>query len=68
MTVATNVKTAQASLESAAAALKTFALSTYDKAQKQSYGQMALQVEKIAEQLQSRINTIQQEEPQYKGY
>jgi hypothetical protein len=68
MTVATNVKTAQASLESAAAALKTFALATDDKAQKQSYGQMALQVEKIAEELQSRINTIQQEEPQYKGY
>lgn len=68
MTVATQLKQTQAGLEAAAASLKTFALQTDDNTQKQQFGQMAQQAEQIAQQLQMRIDTVQQEEPQYKGY
>lgn len=68
MTVATQLKQTQAGLESAAATLKQFALQTSDQSQKQQFGQMAQQAEQLAQQLQTRIDTVQQEEPQYKGY
>jgi hypothetical protein len=58
--------TTLAGLESAKASLKTFALQTEDKTAKQMFAQYSQQLESICQGLASRINYIEQQEPQYK--
>lgn len=55
-----------ASLEGAAANLKTFALETQDKAAQQMFNNLSGQVENIAQSLKGRVNYIEQQEPSYK--
>ncbi|WP_057913913.1 DUF1657 domain-containing protein [Peribacillus muralis] len=68
MTVIKDVKNTLAGLKSAQASLETFALSTDNEEAKQLYQQAALQTQTIVDSITTRINEIQNEEPQYKQY
>jgi hypothetical protein len=65
MTVGTQVKTAVASLKSAQASFETFALSTDNQNAKQLYQQAAQETQTVLNNLEPRIQEIQNEEPQY---
>ena len=54
-----------ASLQGAAANLKTFALDSNDQNTKQMLNDLSGQVEQISNTLQGRVNYIEQQEPQY---
>ncbi|KOP82932.1 DUF1657 domain-containing protein [Cytobacillus praedii] len=66
MTVGTNIKQTIAGLKSAQASFETFALATDNKAAKQLYQDAAQQTQAIIDNVQPRLQQIQQEEPQYK--
>lgn len=66
MTVAVKMQQTIASAESVAANLKTFALDTQDKEAQQMFNQLAKSVDNCVSTLQSRLNFIQQQEPQYR--
>lgn len=66
MTVGTNIKQTIAGLKSAQASFETFALETDNKAAKQLYQDAAQQTQTIIDNVQPRLQQIQQEEPQYK--
>lgn len=66
MTVGTQMQQTIASCESALASLKSFALETQDQNVKQMFQQMAEQQQTIVDNLNNRLQYIQQEEPQYK--
>lgn len=66
MTVGTKMQETIASCESALANLKTFALETQDQNAKQMFQQLSEQQQGIVENLNTRLQYIQQEEPQYK--
>lgn len=66
MTVGTNIKQTIAGLKSAQASFETFALATDNKAAKQLYQDAAQQTQSIIDNIQPRLQQIQQEEPQYK--
>ena len=66
MTVGTQMQQTVASCESVAASLKSFALETNDQNAKQMFQQLADQQQSIVENLNTRLQYIQQEEPQYK--
>lgn len=68
MTVASQVKTCVASLKSAQASLETFALNTQNQEAKQLFTECARQTAQIVEQVQSRVQQLENEEPQYKGF
>ena len=66
MTVGTQMMQTITSCESALASLKSFALETQDQNVKQMFQQMAEQQQTIVDNLNNRLQYIQQEEPQYK--
>jgi len=66
VTVGTKMQQTIASAESVKANLKTFALETQDQQAKQMYQQLAQTMENVISSLQSRMNYIEQEEPQYR--
>lgn len=66
MTVGTKMQQTIASAESVMANLKTFGLETQDQQAKQMYNQLAQSMENIISSLQSRMNYMEQEEPQYR--
>ncbi|WDL96803.1 DUF1657 domain-containing protein [Alicyclobacillus sp. ALC3] len=68
MTVATQVKQTLASLKSAQASFEQFALQTQNQSAKQMYTDAANQTMGLVSSLESRIQQIEQEEPQYKGF
>lgn len=68
MTVAAQVKQTLASLKGAQASLETFALGTQNQQAKQLFTQSAQSTQSIIDQLESRVQQIEQEEPQYKGF
>ena len=68
MTVATQVKTCVASLKSAQASLEQFALNTQNPEAKQMFANAAAQTAQILQQLEARVQQLEQEEPQYKGF
>ncbi|GED16358.1 hypothetical protein AM501_02135 [Aneurinibacillus migulanus] len=68
MTVSAQVKQAIASLKSAQASLETFALSTQNQQAKQLFTQNAQQTQSIIDALEPRVQQLEQEEPQYKGF
>jgi hypothetical protein len=68
MTVAAQVKQTLASLKSAQASLETFALSTQNQQAKQLFTQNAQQTQAIINSLEKRVQQLEQEEPQYKGF
>lgn len=68
MTVASQVKTCVASLKSAQANLETFALNTQNQEAKQLFTDCARQAAQIVQQVESRVQQLENEEPQYKGF
>lgn len=66
MTVGEKMHQTLASLEGAAANLKTFALETQDQNAKQMFNNWSGQIENICGSLKGRVNYIEQQEPQYK--
>lgn len=66
MTIGDKMHQTLASLEGAAANLKTFALDTQDQNAKKMFTDLNRQVENIVEALRGRVNYIEQQEPQYK--
>lgn len=68
MTVGTQVKQALANLKSVQADFETFALQTQDQTVKQLYGQCATQAKGMIQQIEQRVQQIEQEEPQYQNY
>ncbi len=68
MTVSSDVKTAVASLKSAQASFEQFALSTDNKQAKQMYANAAQQVQQILGQVEPRVQQLENEEPQYRGF
>ncbi|HHY72529.1 MAG TPA: DUF1657 domain-containing protein [Bacillus bacterium] len=65
MTVATQVKQTLAGLKSAQASFETFALQTDNKSAKQMYQSAAQQTQQIVDTISTRLQEIQNEEPQY---
>jgi hypothetical protein len=68
MTVATQVKTCCASLKSAQANLEQFALNTQNQEAKALFTSAAQQTKQILEQIEQRVQQLELEEPQYKGF
>ena len=68
MTVGTMMHQTLAGLEAVTASMKTFALQTENKSAKQMYAQYAQQLESIQQGFKSRVDFIEQEEPQYKVF
>ncbi|MDO9535145.1 MAG: DUF1657 domain-containing protein [Bacillota bacterium] len=67
MTVGKKLKTTLSSLKSAQADFESFALETENQTVKDSFSQFANQTKSIVEGLKTRIQEIEEEEPQYKG-
>jgi hypothetical protein len=68
MTVASQVKTAVASLKSAQASFEQFALNTQNQQAKTTFTNAAQQTQNLIDQVTPRLQQIEQEEPQYKGF
>lgn len=66
MTVGTQMQQAIAGIQSAAAAMKTFALETQDKQAQQQFQQIAQQLDGALETLKQRQEYVEEQEPQYK--
>ncbi|TYQ16231.1 UNVERIFIED_CONTAM: uncharacterized protein DUF1657 [Acetivibrio alkalicellulosi] len=66
MTVGTQMQQAIAGVQSAAATMKTFALETQDQQAKQTFQQIAKNLDDALEQLKGRQQYIEQQEPQYR--
>ena len=66
LTVSTQVQQTLAGLKSAQASFETFALQTENKQAKQIYQQAAQQTQSIVDLINTRLQQIQNEEPQYK--
>lgn len=68
MTVGSQVKQTIAGLKSAQASFEQFALQTENKQAKQLYENAAQQTQAILQSVEPRVQQIEQEEPQYKGF
>ncbi len=68
MTVASQVKQTLAGLKSAQSSLESYALQTQNQQAKDLFTQAAQQTQTIIDSLQPRIQQIESEEPQYKGF
>ncbi|MDK2919996.1 MAG: hypothetical protein PWQ37_2729 [Candidatus Petromonas sp.] len=66
MTIGTQLQQAIASVQSAAASMKTFALETQDQNAKKEFQQIAQTLDGALQSLKNRQNYINQQEPQYK--
>jgi len=66
MTIGTKMHQTLASLEGAAADLKTYSLETQDQGAKQMFSDLNRQLEGICQAIKGRVNYIEQQEPQYK--
>ena len=68
MTVGQKLHQTLNSIDSACTQLKTFSMDTQDQNAKQQYLSCANQLESVSKSLKSRINYVEQQEPQYKQY
>lgn len=68
MTVGSQVKQTIAGLKSAQASFEQFALQTENKEAKKLYENAAQQTTAILQSIEPRVQQIEQEEPQYKGF
>lgn len=68
VTVSSDVKTCLASLKSAQASLEQFALATENQEAKTLFTNAAGQTDQIVQQVQTRVQQLENEEPQYKGF
>ncbi len=68
LTVASQVKQTVAGLKGAQASLEQFALQTQNQQAKQLFTDAAAQTQTIITSLEQRVQQLEQEEPQYKGF
>jgi len=68
MTISSDVKTCLASLKSAQASLEQFALGTQNQEAKSLFETAAKTTQQVVQQVESRVQQIEQQEPQYKGF
>ncbi|MCR6546268.1 DUF1657 domain-containing protein [Dehalobacterium formicoaceticum] len=68
MTVSSDVKTCLASLKGAQASLEQFALSTQNQEAKTIFEYAAQTTQQVIHQVEGRVQQIEQQEPQYKGF
>ena len=68
MTIASDVKTCLASLKSAQASLEQFALGTQNQEAKSLFENAAKSTHQIVQQVEGRVQQIEQQEPQFKGF
>lgn len=68
MTVASQIKQTLSSLKGAQASLESFALQTQNQQAKQLFTNAAQQTKSIVDTLEPRIQEIEGQEPQYKGF
>ncbi|MGI6514670.1 MAG: DUF1657 domain-containing protein [Syntrophomonadaceae bacterium] len=68
MTVSSQIKEALSNLKSAQASLESFALQTQNQQAKQLFTSAAQQAKSIINTLEPRIQEIESQEPQYKGF
>jgi hypothetical protein len=68
VTVGSDVKTCLASLKGAQASLEQFALGTENQEAKTMFTNAAQQTNQIVQQVQARVQQLENEEPQYKGF
>ena len=66
MTVGTQLQQAIASVQSAAASMKTFSLETQDQQAKQTFQQLAQTLDSAVVILKGRQQYVEEQEPQYK--
>jgi hypothetical protein len=66
MTVGTQMQQVIATVQSAAATMKTFSLETQDEKAKKSFEQLAQTFDSALDELKGREQYIGQQEPQYK--
>ncbi|MCF6464361.1 DUF1657 domain-containing protein [Clostridium sp. Cult2] len=66
MTVVNKIQQALVSAQGLSAQLKTFSMDTEDQQAKQSFSQLAQSAENIMHELQSRLDYLQSQEPQYR--
>lgn len=66
MTVGTKIQQTIANAESVLASLKIFALETQNKSAKQMYNNLVQSQQTIVDSLNSRLQYIQNQEPQYR--
>ncbi|MGE5630223.1 MAG: DUF1657 domain-containing protein [Caulobacteraceae bacterium] len=66
MTIGTQLQQVIASVQSAAASMKTFALETQDQQAKQDFQHLAQTFDDAVEVLRGRQNFVEKQEPQYK--
>ncbi|GAB6139134.1 DUF1657 domain-containing protein [Halanaerobaculum tunisiense] len=67
MTVGDQLHQTLTSVEGAKSNLESFALSTNDQQAQQMYNQLAQDLENVTNQLENRVNYVEQEEPSYKA-
>lgn len=67
MTIANQLAQCLASVEGAAADLKSFSLQTQDQQAKQMFQQLSNTIDHAVQQLKGRLDYIMQEEPQYRN-
>ncbi len=65
MTTINKLEQALASAKGLAADLKTFSMDTDDKNAKQMFNMLSTNADNMAQMLQSRVNFVKSEEPQY---
>jgi hypothetical protein len=68
VTIGTQVKTCLASLKSAQASLESFALGTQNQEAKTMFENAAQTTQQICDQVSARVQEIENEEPQFKGF
>lgn len=66
MTTANKLEQALAGAKGLASQLKTFGLDTDDQQAKQMFNQLATTMENTSQSLQSRLDFVKAEEPQYR--
>jgi hypothetical protein len=66
MTVGTQMTLAIATVQNAAATMKTFSLETQDQQAKQTFEQLATTLDSAVDTLKGRQKYVEQQEPQYK--
>ncbi len=65
MPTGTKLETAVAGAKTLAASMKTFSLDTDNQEAKQMFNELATTMEGVQQQLESRLDYVKQEEPQY---
>jgi len=68
VTVGSQVKTTLASLKSAQACLESYALETQNQEAKNMFEDAAKTTQSIVDQVSSRVQQLENEEPQFKGF